>query len=303
VTPAITPSRLTRARTVFSRNLKLRDGRTLVFPLVMGVLNVTPDSFSDGGQFLDPERALEHALAMEKAGAGIIDVGGESTRPVGAQTVSVQDELSRITPVFELLERKLKVPVSIDTRKAAVAEVALRHGAALINDISALSTDPAMGPLARQTGCVVILMHMRGGPENHACLTRYRDVVGEVRAYLRGRARYAEQRGINPRRIIVDPGLGFAKTAHHNLQLLSSLYRLCALGYPVMIGASRKRFVRQIAGEEPRQLLAGNTAVNVLAIAGGASIVRVHDVVEALAAVKMVMAVLRGKTDRTKLTI
>jgi len=293
---AITNSRRMVSRARIPHRLKLRDGRILEFPLVMAVLNVTPDSFSDAGQFLDPERALEHALAMEAAGAGIIDVGGESTRPVGARTVLAAEELARVTPVLELLERRLRVPVSIDTRKAVVAELALRHGAALINDVSALSADSAMAPLARRTGCVVILMHMRGGPENHARLTRYRDVVAEVRAYLRARARFAEQRGISPRRIIVDPGLGFAKTARHNLLLLSGLYRICALGYPVLIGASRKRFVRQIAGEGPREVLAGNTAVNALAIAHGASIVRAHDTAETVAAMKIATAVVRGRS-------
>ena len=282
-------------RTRTPRQLKLRDGRVLEFPLVMGVLNVTPDSFADAGRWLDPERALEHALAMEAAGAGIIDVGGESTRPVGARTVPVAEELARVTPVLELLDHRLRIPFAIDTRKAAVAAMALRHGGALINDVSALSADTAMAPLARRSGCAVILMHMRGGPEDHAGLTSYRDVVREVRAYLRTRARAAEQAGIKPRRIIVDPGLGFAKTATHNLLLLCSLYRICALGYPVLIGASRKRFVRQIAGEEPRQVLAGNAAINALAIAHGAAIVRVHDTAEAVAAMKIATAVMRGR--------
>lgn len=261
----------------------------------MGILNVTPDSFSDGGLFLDPARALEHALAMEAAGAAVIDVGGESTRPVGARTVGVEEELARVTPVLELLERRLRVPVSIDTRKAAVAEVALRHGAAIINDVSALTADSAMAPLARRTGCAVILMHMRGGPEDHTRFARYRDVVTEVRDYLRARARFAERAGIDRRRIILDPGLGFAKNARHNLALLGSLSRICALGYPVVIGASRKRFVRQIAGETPDAVRAGNAAVNALAIAGGASLIRVHDAAEAVAVMKMAHAVARGR--------
>jgi len=284
------------SRRASPRRLKLRDGRTLEFPLAMGVLNVTPDSFSDGGQYLNPERALEHALAMEAAGAGIIDVGGESTRPVGATSVPVEEELHRVTPVLELLGRRLRVPVSIDTRKAAVAEVALRHGAAIINDVSALSADPAMGPLARRAGCVVILMHMRGGPENHGDMTDYRDVVREVRAYLKSRALTAARIGITSGRIIVDPGLGFAKTAEHNLALLSGLSRICALGYPVLIGASRKRFVRALAGDAAPAVMAGNIAVNTLALVRGASIVRVHDMVEAVAALKITQAVLRGRT-------
>jgi dihydropteroate synthase len=266
----------------------------LDFPLVMGVLNVTPDSFSDGGQFVDPDRALEHALAMEEAGAEIIDVGGESTRPVGARSVAVEEELARVTPVLELLERKLRVAISIDTRKAAMAEVALRHGAAIINDVSALSADSAMGPLVRRADSAVILMHMRGGPEDHAQLTGYRNVVREVTSYLRTRARFAERLGIKSRRIIVDPGLGFAKNGRHNLQLLHRLSSICALGYPVLTGASRKRFVREIAGEGPSAIQAANAAVHALAIMNGASIIRVHDAAESVAVVKMTTAVMRG---------
>ncbi len=280
----------------FPRRVRLCAGRVLEFPLVMGILNVTPDSFSDGGQFLDPDRALEHALAMEAAGAGIIDLGGESTRPVGARAVPATEELARVRPVLELLERRLRVPVSIDTRKAVVAETALRHGAALINDISALSADPAMGPLVSRSGCAVVLMHMRGGPEDHVRYARYRDVLSEVRDYLRARARFAEQLGIRPGRIILDPGFGFAKTARHNLELLGGLSHICALGYPVLIGASRKRFVRRIAGEAPREIQAGNAAVNALAIANGASIIRVHDVAESVAAMRMAAAVIRGRS-------
>jgi dihydropteroate synthase len=272
----------------------LRDGRVLEFPLVMGVLNVTPDSFSDGGRFVDPDRALEHALAMEEAGAEIIDVGGESTRPIGARSVAVEEELARVSPVLKLLERRLRVAISIDTRKAAVAEVALRHGVAIVNDVSALSADPAMGPLARRADSGVILMHMRGGPEDHAKLTNYRNVVSEVSGYLRTRARFAERLGIKPKRIIIDPGLGFAKNARHNLQILHRLSCICALGYPVLIGASRKRFVREIAGEGPSALQAGNAAVNALAIMGGASIIRVHEAAESVAVMKMTIAIMRG---------
>jgi dihydropteroate synthase len=288
---AMTASRSLASRPATPRQFRLRDGWLVALPAVIGVLNVTPDSFSDGGQFLDPEKALVHALAMEAAGAAIIDVGGESTRPWGARTVPADEELRRVTPVLELLERKLRIPVSIDTRKAVVAEMALRHGVAMVNDVSALTADAAMGPLVQRSGCGVILMHMRGGPENHARLTSYRDVVSEVRAYLRGRAQFAERSGIKRQRIIVDPGLGFAKNGDHNLKLLSGLRRICALGYPVAIGASRKRFVCGIAGAEPRAMLAGNTAVNTLAIAHGASLIRVHDAVEAVAAMKIAMAV------------
>ncbi len=275
--------------------LLLRDGRKIRFPAVMGVLNVTPDSFSDGGQFLDPERALDHALAMEAEGAAIIDVGGESTRPRGARAVSPEEERARVEPVLRLLGRRLRVPFSIDTRKAVIARVALDLGASIINDVSAFETDLAMAPLAAKMGSAVVLMHMRGGPENHMKFARYADVVAEVVGYLKQRAEAVVAAGVARRRIIVDPGLGFAKTARHNLQLLGGLSRLCALGYPVLIGASRKSFVRKFAGEDSLSLQAGNAAVNALAILGGAAMVRVHDVAQAVAAVRMAEAVKQGR--------
>lgn len=256
----------------------------------MGVLNVTPDSFSDGGQFLDPDRAMDHALAMEAAGATIIDVGGESTRPVGAKTVSAEVELARVEPVLKLLARRLRTPLSIDTRKAAVAKAALALGAAIVNDISALA-DPPMARLVAEADCAVVLMHMRGQPENHMNFARYRDVLSEVVSYLRARARFATAAGIDRRRIILDPGLGFAKRARHNLELLSGLSRVCALGYPVLIGASRKTFVRKIAGADVLEIQSGNAAVHALAIAKGASIIRVHEVGPSMAAMRMAVAV------------
>jgi dihydropteroate synthase len=261
----------------------------------MGVLNVTPDSFSDGGQFMEPERALDHALAMEAAGAAIIDVGGESTRPLGAQAVTAEVELARVKPVLELLGRHLRTPISIDTRKAEVARAALDFGAAIINDVSALEVDPAMARLAAKAGCAVVLMHMRGGPENHMKFARYRDVVDEVVRYLKQRAGFAIGAGIARRKIILDPGLGFAKTARHNLQLLGGLSRLCALGYPVLIGASRKTFVRRIAGESALAIQSGNAAVHALAIAHGAAIIRVHEPAASLAAMRMAEAVRQAR--------
>jgi dihydropteroate synthase len=261
--------------------LKLADGRTVSFPAVMGILNVTPDSFSDGGLFLDPEKAVEHGLAMESEGAAIIDIGGESTRPVGARSVPPEEELRRLVPVLDRLGKHLHVPFSIDTRKAIVARAALDRGAAIINDVSALSADPEMGPLAAKT---------RAGPENHMQYARYRSVVTEVVTYLRERVRFAIRNGIRPGRIIVDPGLGFAKTARHNLALLGSLSRICALGYPVLVGASRKSFVRKISGQSAKQTESGNAAVHALAIAQGAAIIRVHDVGAAVAASKMAAA-------------
>ena len=278
-------------------SLTLADGTAIEFPAIMGVLNVTPDSFSDGGRYLDPGRAVEHALAMEAAGADVIDVGGESTRPVGAREVSGAEELSRVAPVLARLGRELRVPISIDTRRASVARVALDSGASIINDISALEHDPAMAALASRTQCAVVLMHMRGGATDHIRYARYRDVTGEVASYLAGRARFAEAAGIADSRIILDPGLGFAKNAAHNLKLIAALPQLCALGYPVLVGASRKTFVAKIAGAGERELEFGSAAVNAIAIANGAAMVRVHDVGAAVAAVRMA-ARLTGRDGR-----
>jgi dihydropteroate synthase len=258
---------------------------------LMGVLNVTPDSFSDGGRYLDPDRAVEHALEMEAAGADIIDVGGESSRPVGALEVTVEVESQRVTPVLERLGKRLKVPISIDTRRAEVARVALESGAAIINDISALQHDPAMAPVAARTKCAVVLMHMRGGPTNHLKFAHYRVVVREVIEYLGTRARFAGNAGIARSRIIVDPGLGFAKNAQHNLKLLAALPELCALGYPVLVGVSRKTFIARISGAGEHELEFGTAAANAIAIAEGASIVRVHDVGAGLAALRMSAAI------------
>jgi dihydropteroate synthase len=290
-----------RSLSLFS-DLKLADGRVIQFPAVMGVLNVTPDSFSDGGRYLEADRAVDHALAMEAAGADVIDIGGESSRPIGAVEVPVEVELARVTVVLERLGKQLKVPISIDTRRAEVARVAIESGAAIINDITALEHDPEMAPLAARTKCAVVLMHMRGGPADHIKFARYDDVVREVAEYLEARARFALAAGIVRSRIIVDPGLGFAKNAQHNLKLLAALPGLCALGYPVLVGASRKTFVSRLsvgtatrAGE--RELEFGTAAANAIAIAAGASIVRVHDVGAAVAVVRMAAAI-AGRDQR-----
>jgi len=257
----------------------------------MGVLNVTPDSFSDGGRYVDPRRAAAHALEMEAAGAAIIDIGGESTRPRGAREVPAQIEIERIAPVLKRLEGRLRVPISIDTRKAAVARFALDAGAAIVNDVSALNADPAMAPLVAARKCAVVLMHMRGGPADHMKFARYLDVVSEVEAFLAARARDGIRAGVVPSRIILDPGLGFAKQPRHSLALLGALPRLRALGYPILVGASRKGFVRAAAGGDPAAIESATTAVSAIAIAAGVAIVRVHDVASAVAAVKMAAAI------------
>jgi dihydropteroate synthase len=279
--------------------MRLRDGRVIKFPAIMGVLNVTPDSFSDGGRYLDPERAIEHALEMEQSGADIIDIGGESTRPVGAQEVSVEEELRRVEPVLKKLGARLRVPISIDTRRAAVAKMALDAGAAIINDISALTGDPGMAVTAAEAGCAIVLMHLKGGAHNHIKFARYHDVVEEVSRYLRSRVDAAIAAGISRERIILDPGIGFAKNAAHNLKLLAALSKLCGLGFPVLVGASRKSFIRRIAGSEAPEVEYGSAAVNAIAIANGASIVRVHEPAAALASVKIAAAI-TGRDQRFK---
>jgi dihydropteroate synthase len=275
--------------------MRLHDGRVVHFPAVMGVLNVTPDSFSDGGQYLKPERAIAHALEMQENGADIIDLGGESTRPSGAREVRPEEELRRLLPVLRGLEGRLRVPLSIDTRKAEVARAAIEHGASIINDVTALSYDPAMARLAAATRSAVVLMHMRGSPDNHMRFARYRNVVIAVTGYLAARAKFAIRVGIPAARIILDPGIGFAKTAQHNLAILTSLPVLCTLGYPVLVGTSRKSFIRRIAGDSPREIEFGTAAADALAVAAGASIVRVHDPGAARAAVRMA-AEMRGHT-------
>ncbi len=270
--------------------MRLKDGRVIRFPAVMGILNVTPDSFSDGGRFLEPDRAVEHALVMEAAGAAIIDVGGESTRP-GAAALATEAEMERVLPVIEALRQRLKCLISIDTRKAVVASAALDEGATIVNDVSGLTFDRTMAQAVAQYGGALIVMHMRGIPATMNRLARYRDVVAEVRAFLERQAQVAISAGVQRSRIIVDPGLGFAKNARHNLELMGGLSKLCALGYPVLVGASRKRFVRAIAGGNESDLSFGNAAVNALAIAAGASIIRVHDPGPAVAVVKMAVAI------------
>lgn len=270
--------------------LRLYDGRVIQLPAIMGVLNVTPDSFSDGGLYLDPERAVAHAFEMAAAGASIIDIGGESSRPMGARGVTEEVELARLMPVLKRLSGNLSVPLSIDTRKPEVARAALDMGAAIINDISALSS-PTMTTLAAERRCVVVLMHMRGGLEDHIQFASYENAVDEVLTFLAERALVAERAGIERSQIIVDPGLGFAKTAQHNLAILANLNRFCGLGYPLLVGASRKNFIRNIAGDRDDEILLGTNAVNAVAVAAGASIVRVHDPASAAVTVRTAAAI------------
>jgi dihydropteroate synthase len=245
---------------------------------LMGVVNVTPDSFSDGGRFLAPERAVAHARELVADGADLLDLGGESTRP-GARAVSAEEELERVAPVLAGLDG-VGVPISIDTSKVAVAEAALDAGAEVVNDVTALRHDPALAGVCARRGCGVILMHMQGTPRTMQENPTYDDVVDDVRAFLAERIEFAVGEGIREERIWVDPGIGFGKTVDHNLELLRRLEELRELGRPVVIGTSRKRFIGALTGREVDDRLGGTIASNVLALRAGADVLRVHDVAE-----------------------
>lgn len=249
----------------------------------MGILNVTPDSFSDGGLYLDPEAALDRALQLQGEGADVIDIGAESTRP-GASPVPADEERDRLLPVVRKLIPKLKVPLSIDTQKAGVADAALSEGAALINDVSALS-DPEMPEVIARRGVPAILMHRKGTPETMQQNPRYEDVIGEIRAFFEERIGFAVGRGIARERLLIDPGLGFGKRVEDNVEILRRLSSFQDLELPLVIGASRKSFLRKIFGEG--SLAAGNAAAEVLAISGGARMLRVHDVAATKAVIRL----------------
>jgi dihydropteroate synthase len=261
--------------------------------LVMGVLNVTPDSFSDGGMFFDTEKAIEHGLQMAKEGAAIIDVGAESTQP-GAKLVSTEEQIRRAIPVIDRLAGEANVSISIDTKDYKVANAALEAGASIINDITALG-DPQMARLAAEHKCPVVLMHMQGTPQTMQIEPSYEDVVGEVLEFLMKRAKRAGEFGIEKERIFVDPGIGFGKTVEHNLLLLKNIGKFVASGYRVLVGTSRKRFIGKLTGvKEPEKRIYGTAATVALCAAAGVSIVRVHDVAEMVDVVKVVNAVNRG---------
>ena len=246
--------------------------------LIMGVLNVTPDSFSDGGVYLDSEAAIRHAEEMVAAGADVLDIGGESTRP-GAQPVVIDEELRRIIPVIQALAERVNVPISVDTSKAEVARQAIAAGASIVNDVTALRGDPVMARVIARAGASVILMHMQGAPQTMQQRPRYRDVVADVGTFLAERIRAARRAGIAGDRIWIDPGLGFGKTDAHNLALLQRLSELQRLRTPIVVGPSRKSFIgRLLRIEDPRERLAGTLACVALALEQGASMVRVHDV-------------------------
>lgn len=251
-------------------------------PIIMGILNVTPDSFSDGGQFNSVSEAVEHARQLVALGADIIDVGGESTRPQGARQVSAEDELNRVVPVIRVLVDELPgTLISVDTNKSVVAMSALRAGAAIVNDVSGFRLDPRMAEVCAAGNAGVVLMHSRGGVADMATYAHaeYGNVVDDVRRELDERIRVAKDAGIREERIAIDPGVGFAKRGSHSLAVLSRLGELSALGFPVMVGVSRKRFIAELTDEPvPANRVAGTVAANVGALERGARIFRVHDV-------------------------
>jgi dihydropteroate synthase len=259
-------------------------------PRLMGVVNVTPDSFSDGGLYLDSASAIAHGLKLAEDGADILDVGGESTRP-GAEEVPADEELARVEPVVRALAAAGHA-VSIDTSKSSVAEAALDAGASIVNDVTALRGDPEIGGLCGERGATLILMHMRGNPRTMQDEPRYEDVVGEVRAFLAERIEAAIGAGVDEERIWVDPGIGFGKALEHNLELLRRLGELRELGRPLVVGASRKSFIARIDAAPVEQRLGGTIASSILAAAEGADVLRVHDVAETAQAARVASAIL-----------
>ncbi|MGD8556385.1 MAG: dihydropteroate synthase [Chromatiales bacterium] len=261
-------------------------------PVVMGILNLTPDSFSDGGRFNDCDSAVRHALAMVNAGAAIIDIGGESTRP-GAQAVTVQQELDRVMPVVEAVVAELPVPLSVDTSKPAVMRAAITAGAGMINDVMALRAKGAIEAVRDASDVALCLMHMQGEPRTMQTNPQYGDVVSEVRDFLLDRASVCEKAGIASSRILLDPGFGFGKTLEHNLVLLKNIGQLAGEGYPLLVGISRKSMIGQLLGDAPvDRRLHGSVSAAVIAAMQGANILRVHDVRETVDALKIVEALL-----------
>jgi len=260
--------------------------------LIMGILNVTEDSFSDGGEFINPDVAVEHGIKMAEAGAAIIDIGAESTRP-GSKPIDAAEQIKRICPTIKQLTQKTDIPISIDAYNYEVATAALDAGASVVNDITAL-VDEKMSKLVAERNVPVILMHMQGTPETMQKNPTYDDVVSEVLEFLLTRAKQAESAGVKKDMIFIDPGIGFGKTTEHNLLLLKNIDKFTASGYRVLLGASRKRFIGEITGKDkPEDRILGTAATTALAVAMGVSIVRVHDVSEMVDVVKVANAICR----------
>jgi dihydropteroate synthase len=253
----------------------------------MGIVNVTPDSFSDGGRFIDPQGAIHYAMAMADYGADIIDIGGESTRP-GSKPVPYEEELARVIPVAKEICRRVEIPVSIDTTKWEVARQALDVGVSIINDVSALRSDERIGRLAAEYGAHLVLMHMRGAPKDMQENTYYDDLIGEISDFLKSAADKATSLGVPKEKIIIDPGIGFGKSVEGNFTLLKNLNRFLDLGYPIMVGTSRKSFIGKTLDLGVDERLEGSLAAACYAVLNGADIVRVHDVAETKRAITII---------------
>jgi dihydropteroate synthase len=278
-----------------SVHLRLRD-RVLDLStrtLIVGILNVTPDSFSDGGLFLNAQEAVLHGVRMVEEGADILDVGGESTRP-GSEPVSLEEESRRVLPVIKGLAKRVKVPLSIDTTKSQVAERALEAGAALVNDTSGLQDDPRISTVAAKNGAALVLMHRKGQPKVMQKDPRYDDLIGEIASFLKASARKAKEAGVGEDQIIIDPGLGFGKTLEHNVYILNHLEELSSLGMPVLVGPSRKSFIGKILDLPVEGRLEGTAAAVAVAVLKGAAVVRVHDVKEMVRVVRVADAIRRA---------
>jgi len=263
-------------------------------PLIMGVLNITPDSFSDGGAFFDPDKAVEQALRMEAEGADLIDVGGESTRP-GAEPVSVEEEIRRVVPVVERLAKRLAVPISVDTTKSEVARRAVEAGASIINDVSGLKRDPKMLAIAASSRSGLVIMHAKGTPQTMQRRPRYHDLIGEIHQFLSEQIKAAIAHRIPGNRIAADPGIGFGKTANHNLKILHRLGEFADLGVPLLVGPSRKSFIGRILDLPPSERLEGTAAAAAIAVLQGARIIRVHDIEPLVRVVRVAEAIREEK--------
>jgi dihydropteroate synthase len=274
--------------------IELNNGQRLELgrrTLVVGVLNVTPDSFSDGGRNYDAARAVDRAVEMESEGADIIEVGGESTRP-GATPVAARDEIARIEPVISGLSGRITIPIAVDTYKSDVAAEAMRLGAAIINDVSALRFDPALADVAARHEAALVLMHMRGDPATMQVMEPSPDIFAEIESDLRKALSEAKRKGVNSERIIIDPGIGFGKTLEQNLNILNNLDRFNSLDLPIMVGTSRKSFIGRLTGREADERIFGTAASVAVAITRGAHIVRVHDVKEMVEVARITDAIL-----------
>ena len=265
-------------------------------PLLMGIVNVTPDSFSDGGRFLDPHAAVAHAWRLVEEGADLLDIGAESTRP-GSIPVGEAEELHRLIPVVAAVAKAVSVPISVDTSKAAVARAALDAGAVIVNDVTALRGDTAMVDVVTQTGAGVVLMHMQGTPQTMQDAPEYGDVLEEVGAFLTERARFAMEHGIAKNQIVLDPGLGFGKVLMHNLDLLARLKAFTKFGFPVLVGPSRKAFIGQLVEQPVQDREWGTAGAVALAVEQGANILRVHDVAAMRDVIRVAAAIARRITS------